>query len=503
MTATFLRSLPPDGAARDAVVLGAIYTGHLDPPTWVRLRMGRVEIEVSADYLTIAGERVPMAAAVAQAAVDSLDALLPTPAIVDAIEAQAVIVPAPTWSPPPGQSRGAQTSSAIFAWCEEETRARFAARGIGPGELVAGHRKDVVISDYMPPGTVVIVGARWPDGRRIQNLLPRRDPKTGEIHAANKHEDGYEDYLHGVRAARRRCWLDGVETTLDAVLTGPHAALLGGPVARLRYPMPTTASTTPTTPATARPLLRRGARGEAVLDLQTRLVARGYSIARDSLFGSGTEGAVLDFQEERGLEVDGVVGPKTWGALLGTAVTTSAPAPAASVEPIPDDVWNIPPILTETQLVAKYGKIEWVAAPHPNEPRMVRVTNGWNKGNLVSVVVPELVGIKGAPPGGKVLCHRLFGPKLIAAFADIAREGKLHYIRTWDGLLNQRTMTGQPDKLSRHAYGIGFDINAHWNPFKGPAARGEGSILPLVPIFRRHGITWLGDYDPMHLEDMA
>lgn len=511
MTARFLRSLPPDGSARDQHIVSAIRTGHLDTPTWVRLKMGRVEIEVSADYLTIFGEHVPMAAAVAQVAVESLDALLPTPGIVGAIEAQAVIIPAPTWSPEPGQSRMAQTSSAVFGWCEEETQRRMAKAGVQPGQLVAGHRKDVVIAGFMLDGQVSIFGARWPDGRRIQNLFPRPGNAPG-------HEDGWEDYIQGIRAVRRRCWLDGVETTVDAILSGPDAALLGGPVAKLRYPTtgfnlppltprndvpvvtaPAAAAAPPAPPAT-RPTLRYGARGDDVKELQRLLIGRGFVIARDGIFGPATNAAVREFQGEQGLTVDSIVGPKTWAALLSGA----APRPDADpYRELPAGPFPSDSVMDEPTLWAKYGKIEWVAAPHPLEKRMVRVTNGWNKDHLTTVVVPQLIGIKGVPAGGRILCHKLFAPKLVAAFADVEREGKLKYILTWDGLLNQRTMTGQPDKLSRHAYGLGFDINATWNPFKGPASRGYGTVLPLVQIFRRHRIGWLGDHDPMHFEDLG
>lgn len=317
---SFLRSLPPDGAARDAVILSAIGAGHLDTPTWVRLRMGRVELEVSADYLTIGGERVPMSAAVAQAAVDSLDALLPTPAIVEAIEAQAVIVPMPTWAPPPGQSRAAQTSSALFAAIEEETQRRMAAAAVQPGQLVAGHRKDVVIRDAMRAGRVYIFGARWVGGDRIEDV------------AHGGHTADYEDYSHGVRATRRRCWLDGVETTVDAILGGPHAPLLGGPVTMLRYPAPagTGSGDAPKpVPAPAGPrVLRRGMTGDDVRELQRLLVARGYSIARDGIFGPSTEGAVVDFQEERGLEADGVARPATMASLRGAADPPDPDKPA-------------------------------------------------------------------------------------------------------------------------------------------------------------------------------
>jgi Putative peptidoglycan binding domain/CHAP domain len=56
--------------------------------------------------------------------------------------------------------------------------------------------------------------------------------------------------------------------------------------------------------------------GRDVLDLQERLAALGYSPGRrDGIFGDATAAAVRDFQRDHDLEVDGIVGPKTFEAL--------------------------------------------------------------------------------------------------------------------------------------------------------------------------------------------
>jgi N-acetylmuramoyl-L-alanine amidase len=64
-------------------------------------------------------------------------------------------------------------------------------------------------------------------------------------------------------------------------------------------------------------VLRRGARGEAVSDLQQRLVHAGHDVDDDAgEFGAGTVRAVRAFQEVRGLRVDGIVGMQTWSAVV-------------------------------------------------------------------------------------------------------------------------------------------------------------------------------------------
>lgn len=60
-----------------------------------------------------------------------------------------------------------------------------------------------------------------------------------------------------------------------------------------------------------RAMLRKGSRGDDVVALQ-KLVG----VNADGNFGPVTERAVKLFQQANGLTADGLVGPKTWGALL-------------------------------------------------------------------------------------------------------------------------------------------------------------------------------------------
>ena len=65
-------------------------------------------------------------------------------------------------------------------------------------------------------------------------------------------------------------------------------------------------------------VLRRGDRGPAVHDLQHRLAAAGSGggVREAGEFGPDTEEAVRAFQGARGLRIDGVCGPQTWGSLV-------------------------------------------------------------------------------------------------------------------------------------------------------------------------------------------
>ncbi|MEV0646323.1 N-acetylmuramoyl-L-alanine amidase [Phytomonospora sp. NPDC050363] len=64
--------------------------------------------------------------------------------------------------------------------------------------------------------------------------------------------------------------------------------------------------------------VRQGSQGEAVKALQRRLsVVHGFSLSVDGNFATATNTAVRSFQTNKGLVVDGVVGPATWLALVG------------------------------------------------------------------------------------------------------------------------------------------------------------------------------------------
>ena len=54
-----------------------------------------------------------------------------------------------------------------------------------------------------------------------------------------------------------------------------------------------------------------GDRGAEIRPLQEALLARGFDIVPDGIFGAITQAAVIDFQAENGLAPDGIVGPRT------------------------------------------------------------------------------------------------------------------------------------------------------------------------------------------------
>ncbi len=64
------------------------------------------------------------------------------------------------------------------------------------------------------------------------------------------------------------------------------------------------------------PVLKKGSKGLPVRRLQSRLSAVGFDTGGvDGRFGAATEKAVRQLQEQASLDVDGIVGPDTWGVV--------------------------------------------------------------------------------------------------------------------------------------------------------------------------------------------
>ena len=77
----------------------------------------------------------------------------------------------------------------------------------------------------------------------------------------------------------------------------------------------------PSTVGKAWPALRKGCKGKAVKECQILLEKHGYSVGScgiDGKFGKDTLAAVKAFQNDHGLEVDGIVGPITRKELMKT-----------------------------------------------------------------------------------------------------------------------------------------------------------------------------------------
>ncbi len=181
------------------------------------------------DYLAIGSEEdyflTPLRPETAQRIADALGCSLPTRAMVDAIYAAAEV----KLEPHPMTPGSTMTTVAVFAKHNSIVRTqRVAARTRHPaGSLVAGHKKDVVISNRLTnaPGKVAIYGWHQLDGKAIQPLY------LG-------HTSAWVDYSHGVRLVATNVLINGQAAALADVLRDKNfAALLSdeGTMALTRY----------------------------------------------------------------------------------------------------------------------------------------------------------------------------------------------------------------------------------------------------------------------------
>ncbi len=154
-----------------------------------------VSICVLPDILAVGDDndfiRMPMLPRTAQRIADFYGAVLPTTKLSDLIHRHSTV----KMEPHPMTPDATMTTVAVFARQDSAVNAVFE----GPlGTLVAGHKKDIVITNRIAerPDRVFIYGWHYPDGRPIQ-------PLSG-VHGIN-----YVDYSHGVRLISDEVLVDG------------------------------------------------------------------------------------------------------------------------------------------------------------------------------------------------------------------------------------------------------------------------------------------------------
>src|SRR5699024_11020488 len=68
------------------------------------------------------------------------------------------------------------------------------------------------------------------------------------------------------------------------------------------------------------PVVKYGSRGDTAKIVQAALIQRGFSCGAsgvDGVFGAPSVSSLKSYQQEVGITADGIVGPATWGQLLG------------------------------------------------------------------------------------------------------------------------------------------------------------------------------------------
>ena len=181
----------------------------------------RLTLYVMCDYVSVGSDedfvRASLNPMSAQRICSAIGGLMPTRKMVDAIwkAAGSKLEPAP-WGPPYDSS---MMSTYRIREHHRRIQKQFDKRKYELGSLVAGHKKDVVISlQVQRPADqkVAIYGWHRMNGQPIQ----------GPGIQAVAHEITYRDYAHGIRIVSNVCLLDGKEDSVTRILKDPELVSL-------------------------------------------------------------------------------------------------------------------------------------------------------------------------------------------------------------------------------------------------------------------------------------
>ena len=215
------RNLVYNQQFRDSLIIDYISHGKVPASLrhWVSIKESlvdadgnthNVEMFVAPDVVAIGSDddylRVPMLPMTAQQIADMCNAILPTRKISNLIHKHSKV----QLVPHPMTPDSTMITMRIFAKHDSIVKSQMSECGAKIGDFIAGHKKDVVITNRIDslPDRVHIYGWHYPDGKNIQPLY-------------SGHTLPHVDYSHGIRLISRRIIVDGKEWDIVDLLHHP------------------------------------------------------------------------------------------------------------------------------------------------------------------------------------------------------------------------------------------------------------------------------------------
>jgi len=249
-------------------------------------------------------------------------------------------------------------------------------------------------------------------------------------------------------------------------------------------------------------ILQIGLSGSPVDSWQTFLRGQGYDLEVTDTFDESTKQATMQYQGVKSLDVDGVVGNKTFGAAMLDGFQLLVDSDDSMSGPNWPPPPNFSPLVSTAERQRIFGAFKFTAAGNAASPEAINMDQVWVHQNIVSIDIPQLRAVN----SGKVQFHRLVVDKVLALFQTWEDLGLIDRILSWGGSFVPRFIRGSRTELSNHSFGTAMDLNVHWNYLGAqPALVGKhGSIRELIPTANDLGWYWGGHYkgrvDGMHLE---
>jgi len=257
-------------------------------------------------------------------------------------------------------------------------------------------------------------------------------------------------------------------------------------------PVPTSGNIMRVTPdpnaPTPEPVLRSGAQGDQVKELQARLQALGYYAGEiDGQFGGGTRSAVVAFQQQHGLSADGVVGQQTRSLLFSPAaqpmLVTPTPAPTAVPAPTPDpapalalldepglDGRGMPILVNRTNYLPDgYQPVDLVNMADYCDPAVVTIKGSGIQGERVAV--DALMALFRFAHSQGIDVWQVSAGYRTVAYQQQLFDDQVYEYRTKNDLsradaISATRLTVADPGTSEHHLGLAFDITVPGKYFK-------------------------------------